>query len=940
MAQVLVTVPSRVLLEQFAEELPLFCKVGTGYNGQIDMESRGFIAVTDSVQLLQKLKFEAAFIDEAHHPVPKGMPSCKDVFKFSATHKEEADFRYSLGEAIEQGVLCDYDLTVPVTSEGHPYICLANLLLSQAGRFRRVLAYCNSIAEARRFRRVVKTVGLAAWHINGETSRKERERVMCQFSGELTKPAHVLVTVQVLGEGVNIPNADTCMFVEPRSSYVSIIQAIGRGLRLHPSKPLAHVVLPALAVLHSPAGALPLSAKSASLQVAASSEAQPNGIAEVSMLERPETDVGTEVPLRETLLGGLEPHVTEAAARQSRRNAPPAAPGMKTADGKDETSKIAGEEGVPAAGQNNREKTDSVADDIERQSAELEGSRVDWAGEPFLPAPKLGVDKGGNAVPRAAGNPTGVRPVVPVVPCSASERPPAIMPDFGTAPRRAAGAKSEQEWLLDGPPIQAVSKDQSQTGSSSAEAERRGHGNGSRIGTRRPGLNSRLRSRAASDVGFFGTSYSEQLARFLRAIARSDCRYAEKDTEYLQSRLWFTDCRLNKEVSMHPLVRSMQDQLALILQRRDPWDVRLKAVEQFAKEHGRLPRQKSTYPGESVLGVWLHNIGYLQKRQELAATRMQKLLNSPCRSLRARVAKWLEPSTAFEKRLGELQWFVQEHGRLPRWQSSVPREEVLNRWLGRVGYLLRKQTLPAAKIQKLLNSSSMISARAMQWLDSDTRATFEGRVEEVQRFVREHGRLPRRHSSMPGETVLGVWLGRVRGLHAKLQKLLNSSCSMIRARAAQWLGAGARTCFQRRVEELQHFVQLHGRMPQNAKASSVGERKLMKRLLQLVRPTQVSNTRMKRLQRLAQLGPVVASWTRSRQAQQPRVLFRPWVRKLNELIGFVNTNKRLPRQNPGETHLYSWLARQRRRLASLPPELRNPLTHSHPLVAAYLQIRV
>ena len=88
------------------------------------------------------------------------MPSYNELFKFSATQKEDVEFRYSLGEAIEEGVLCDYDLVVPVTTEGHPYICLANLLLSQAGRFRRVLAYCNSVAEAMRFQQVLETVGL------------------------------------------------------------------------------------------------------------------------------------------------------------------------------------------------------------------------------------------------------------------------------------------------------------------------------------------------------------------------------------------------------------------------------------------------------------------------------------------------------------------------------------------------------------------------------------------------------------------------------------------------------------------------------------------------------------------------------------------------------------------------------------------------------------
>ena len=71
---------------------------------------------------------------------------------------------------------------------------------------------------------------------------------MDEFTGILKKSVHVLVTVEVLGEGIIIPNADTCMFVEPRNSYRSIIQAIGRILRHHPAKPLGHIILPAVAV--------------------------------------------------------------------------------------------------------------------------------------------------------------------------------------------------------------------------------------------------------------------------------------------------------------------------------------------------------------------------------------------------------------------------------------------------------------------------------------------------------------------------------------------------------------------------------------------------------------------------------------------------------------------------------------------------------------------
>ena len=234
--QVLITVPLRALLDQFALDFPGFRKVGTGHNQKIDLDAKGFIAVTKSVHLLQNLPFEAIFLDEAHHPLPPGMPKYKELYRFSATHADEPEFRYTMGQAFDDGILCDYDITVPGVTEHHAYVCLANLLLKQSGRFRRVLAYCNTVGEAKQFKMVIEKLGLAAWHINAATSRKGRMAAIEEFSGDLTKPVHVMV---VLGEVINIPNADTCM---------SVIEAMGRVLRHHPCKTLAHTVLPAVAV--------------------------------------------------------------------------------------------------------------------------------------------------------------------------------------------------------------------------------------------------------------------------------------------------------------------------------------------------------------------------------------------------------------------------------------------------------------------------------------------------------------------------------------------------------------------------------------------------------------------------------------------------------------------------------------------------------------------
>ena len=93
--KVLITVPLRALLEQFAVDFPGFCKVGMGHNEKIDFGAEGFIAVSKSVHLLQKLKFNTILVDEAHHPLPPKLPKGKELFQFSATLKGKRELIFS-----------------------------------------------------------------------------------------------------------------------------------------------------------------------------------------------------------------------------------------------------------------------------------------------------------------------------------------------------------------------------------------------------------------------------------------------------------------------------------------------------------------------------------------------------------------------------------------------------------------------------------------------------------------------------------------------------------------------------------------------------------------------------------------------------------------------------------------------------------------------------
>src|SRR5262249_54775573 len=56
----------------------------------------------------------------------------------------------------------------------------------------------------------------------------------------------LITNARCLTEGVDVPNIDAVLFVDPKRSTVDIVQAVGRALRRSPEKSVGYVVLPVL----------------------------------------------------------------------------------------------------------------------------------------------------------------------------------------------------------------------------------------------------------------------------------------------------------------------------------------------------------------------------------------------------------------------------------------------------------------------------------------------------------------------------------------------------------------------------------------------------------------------------------------------------------------------------------------------------------------------
>ena len=725
--------PLRALLDQFAADFPSFCKVGMGHNEKIDFDAKGFVAVSKSAHLLQKLSFDAVLVDEAHHPLPKKLPERKQLFQFSATLEQEdgIDFQYTMGKAIEDGVLGDYDITVPAVTAHHAYVCLADLLLKQAGRFRRVLAYCNSVAEAKRFQMVLTELGLAAWHINGMTQWKERKRVMDEFTGIMKKPVHVLVTVEVLGEGINIPNADTCMFVEPRNSYRSIIQAIGRILRHYPAKPLGHIILPAVAVPKRGPDHVPVPPSSAE------SKQQTKNCKEQSL--RQKTHVSRSVLALPGCPGGqgrgadisvLENLATGEAVRMGGNKEVRDDANEKTVQGAETMGNglVRGRELLHAPQElqtsNNQRQGSVLSKQGRKQGTMTTGSRAGAAVQSQMLPESQTVGFSSRTIPLV----TSGRQIV-----GRSQE------GGGMKSRTADNSGTQSHNALEGKELESNLRD------------------GNKMGIR---YNRRLQS--LDGVGSSAQEYQNQLDRFLAKLMQADERLIGSSAGH---RIQVVDCRIGVtgEVGMDAAANAIYGRLTALLMQTDQWQVRLESLEEFVRRYRRFPRRHcgSSSRFEVSLGFWWSNQNMKLNLGRLRAHRLQRLQSSSVALIRQRVGKWLAggPEAIFKQRCQDLRKHIETHNQLPSRSSPDPKTRQIGKWLWKL-----RHSLPRSRVKdiNLLKAVHPLVKQLFQWDTYPVKiheTLWSRNLQELSTFVCQHGRLPSQYGTSKSDEIrLYRWL--------------------------------------------------------------------------------------------------------------------------------------------------------------------------------------
>jgi superfamily II DNA or RNA helicase/HKD family nuclease len=103
----------------------------------------------------------------------------------------------------------------------------------------RALGFCVSVEHARYMARAFTERGLPSAALWGETGSEERDSALRRLEqGDL----RCVFSVDVLGEGVDVPSVDTVLLLRPTQSATVLTQQIGRGLREHQNKATLTVV--------------------------------------------------------------------------------------------------------------------------------------------------------------------------------------------------------------------------------------------------------------------------------------------------------------------------------------------------------------------------------------------------------------------------------------------------------------------------------------------------------------------------------------------------------------------------------------------------------------------------------------------------------------------------------------------------------------------------
>jgi superfamily II DNA or RNA helicase len=172
----------------------------------------------------------------------KSLTKYKNNVYLSATIDNIDGFVYykkDIRDMINSKYLSDYTIHIPIFSDDPTNKNICNHLIKN---YRNIIIYCNSQKEGKKINELLNFIQKgSSKYIDCTTSRKQRNEIINNYKKDKIA---FLVNVRILVEGFDAPITKGVCFIHLPSSKTTIIQIIGRALRLHPLKTFAKIILP------------------------------------------------------------------------------------------------------------------------------------------------------------------------------------------------------------------------------------------------------------------------------------------------------------------------------------------------------------------------------------------------------------------------------------------------------------------------------------------------------------------------------------------------------------------------------------------------------------------------------------------------------------------------------------------------------------------------
>ena len=160
----------------------------------------------------------------------------------SATIDSIDNFEYyskDIRNMIELKYLCDYQIHVPIFNDDPTNKNICTHLLKN---YRNIIIYCNSQKEGKQINKLMNELQLnSSEYIDCNTPKKKRNNIIDKYKNS---EIAFLVNVRILVEGFDAPITKGVCFLHLPTNKTTLIQIIGRCLRLHPTKTIANIILP------------------------------------------------------------------------------------------------------------------------------------------------------------------------------------------------------------------------------------------------------------------------------------------------------------------------------------------------------------------------------------------------------------------------------------------------------------------------------------------------------------------------------------------------------------------------------------------------------------------------------------------------------------------------------------------------------------------------